>query len=166
MDYIYAPWRSAYFSQKKSNCIFCDMVNDKENDEKNMVLFRDTKCYGVMNLFPYTPRHFMIVPYEHEDGIEKLDIKTWEQMSLHVRNGVKLFKEHFGYEGVNIGMNLGKVGGAGIAQHVHYHLVPRSQRDTNFITTIGNSRVNGVDFKEIYEETKIAVPKYFELENR
>lgn len=162
MQHIYAPWRSAYYKEKKSNCVFCDMLND-DKDIENTILFRDTKCYGVMNLYPYTPGHFMIIPNMHTNAIEDLDDETWVQISLHVRSGVKLLKEHFGAMGVNIGMNLGAVGGAGIAQHVHYHLVPRRKRDTNFITTIGESRINGIDFKEVYEDIKEALPKYFDF---
>lgn len=165
MEYLNAPWRSAYFTSRPSSCVFCDIAKDESKDEENMVLFRDTKCFGVMNLFPYTPGHFMIIPFAHENAIENLDIKTWEQMSLHVRDGVRLLKEHLGASGVNIGMNLGEAGGAGIAKHVHYHLVPRKQRDTNFITTIGDSRVNGIDFREIYEDIKSVVPKYFKLKS-
>ncbi len=163
MQYLYAPWRHTYFTTNPCECVFCQMIKDRE-DEKNMILFKDSKCYGVMNLFPYSPGHFMIVPYAHEDNIESLDEQTWLQMSLHVRSGVKLLKEHFKASGVNIGMNLGVDGGAGIAKHVHYHLVPRRNADANFITTIANCRVNGIDFEHIYQSIKSVVPKYFKCE--
>ncbi|PID47123.1 MAG: HIT family hydrolase [Proteobacteria bacterium] len=162
MDYMYAPWRKKYFSSKSSHCVFCEIIKDKSKDEQNLVLFRDTHCFGVMNLYPYSPGHFMIIPLKHKACIADLDAKTWHQMSLHVRSGVKLLKEHFGASGVNIGMNLGNAAGAGIAEHVHYHLVPRNPKDTNFITTIAKTRVNGIDFKEIYEDIKSAIPKYLE----
>ncbi len=162
MDYLYAPWRYSYFTKQTCDCVFCHM-SKANKDEENMILFRDSKCFGVMNLYPYSPGHFMIIPYIHEDSIESLDEKTWLQMSLHVKSGVKLLKEHFGANGVNIGMNLGHCAGAGIAEHVHFHLVPRHKKDTNFITTIGDTRINGIDFKEIYDRLKSAVPKYFKL---
>ncbi len=161
MNNLYAPWRSAYFTQKPDGCVFCNIVKNIEDDEENMVMFRDSLCFGVMNRFPYSPGHFMIIPFKHSDNIETLDEKTWLQMSLHVQSGVRMFKEHFGLDGVNIGMNLGKYAGAGIAEHVHYHLVPRYQRDTNFITTIGDTRVNGVDFNKIYKDIKSVADKYF-----
>ncbi len=164
MEYLYAPWRKAYFTQKMNTCVFCDVSENEKDDEENMVLFRDSKCFGIMNLFPYSPGHFMIIPYLHSDNVENLDTQTWLQMSLHVRSGIKMLKEHFGASGVNIGMNLGIAGGAGISEHVHYHLVPRHQRDTNFITSIGGARVNGIEFTQIYHKLKSAVPKYFELE--
>lgn len=162
MQHINAPWRSAYFEDRKSNCVFCDMANS-DNDEDNMILFRDSKCFGVMNLYPYSPGHFMIIPYLHTDAVEDLDEQSWLQISLHVKSGIKLLKEHFGATGVNIGMNLGSASGAGIAKHIHYHLVPRRNGDTNFITTIGDCRVNGIDFKKIYLNIKNAVPKYFDF---
>lgn len=161
MEYMYAPWRLAYFSKKPKECVFCHMAKDKRHDKENLIIFRDTLCFGVMNLYPYTPGHFMIIPFSHVDGIEKLDEQVWQQMSYHVRNGVRMLKEHFKVGGVNIGMNLGQIAGAGICEHVHYHLVPRQKRDTNFITTIANTRVNGIDFEKIYNDIIDIAPKYF-----
>ncbi len=161
MDNLYAPWRRAYFSQKSEGCVFCNIIKNVKDDEENMVIFRDTHCFGVMNRYPYSPGHFMIIPLKHTDSIEDLDSKTWQQISLHVKNGVAMLKEHFKVSGVNIGMNLGKIAGAGIAEHVHYHLVPRYPRDTNFITTIGDTRVNGVEFEKMYKDIKSIAHKYF-----
>lgn len=165
MDYLYAPWRSEYFSQKIEGCVFCHIVENEDKDEELGVLFRDKNSFGVMNKYPYTPGHFMIIPKFHTNAIETLDTQTWQEISLHVKNGVKLLKEHMKAPGVNIGMNLGECGGAGIAEHVHYHLVPRWQRDTNFITAIGDTRVNGVDFFKIYKNIKEAIPFYFDFDN-
>lgn len=165
MEYMYAPWRRAYFTNKQNGCVFCKIYEDKDGDEENLVIFRDTLCYGVMNLYPYSPGHFMIIPNTHTDSLEKLDIKTWQQVSFHVQNGVRMLKEHFKVSGVNIGMNLGEVGGAGIAEHVHYHLVPRNKRDTNFITTICETRVNGIEFEKMYGDIKKVSSKYFICEN-
>lgn len=163
MEHIYSPWRSAYFKTKSHECVFCEIVKDEKNDEENMVIFRDKHSFGVMNRYPYMPAHFMVIPYKHVDAIEDLDEKTWIEMSLHVKQGVRLLKEEFNAQGVNIGMNLGKAAGAGIAEHVHYHVLPRWQRDTNFITTIGECRVNGNDFREIYEKILRVKDRYFIL---
>jgi len=113
-----------------------------------------------MNKFPYTPGHFMIIPHTHTDKLEELDTKTWLHMSELAQRSVKLLKEGFGAQGVNIGMNLGKAGGAGIAEHIHMHLVPRWERDTNFITSIGDTRVYSSDFEKIYKKIKSLIPKY------
>ena len=98
----------------------------------------------------------MVIPLQHTDRIEELDEQTWLEMSRFVREGVKILKSELRAEGVNIGMNLGGAAGAGIAEHVHYHLVPRWSRDTNFITTIADVRVNGVPFHPLFEKLKKA----------
>lgn len=154
MEYLCAPWRSDYFGEKKSGCVFCDVVNTPENDSKNGVLFRAKYCFGIMNLYPYSPGAFMVIPYIHTDNVENLDIEIWQEISFYVQKGVKILKDKVHAEGVNIGMNLGEAGGAGIAEHVHYHLVPRWRGDTNFITTIGCIRINGVPFANLYESIK------------
>lgn len=156
MEHLCAPWRSEYFSKKMSGCVFCDIVNNPQNDAQAGVLFRAKNCFGIMNLYPYTPGHFMVIPYKHVENIEDLDAKTWQEMSAFVQKGVEILKRELNATGVNIGMNLGKAAGAGIAEHVHYHLVPRWERDTNFITTIADVRVNGVPFHPLYEKLKNA----------
>ena len=155
MQHLCAPWRSEYFSAKKDSCVFCDVINSDDND-KNGVLFRAKHCFGIMNLYPYSPGHFMIIPNQHTDKIEELDEQTWFEMSKFVRLGVKILKKELYANGVNIGMNLGKAAGAGIAEHVHYHLVPRWSGDTNFITTISDVRVNGTPFHPLFEKLKKA----------
>ena len=96
----------------------------------------------------------MVIPYEHIDNIESLDTQIWLEMSQIVQIGVDVLKRVLNANGVNIGMNLGTAAGAGIAEHIHYHLVPRWQRDTNFITTIGYTRVHGVPFMEQFKSLK------------
>ncbi|MBE2983741.1 HIT domain-containing protein [Campylobacter sp. RM9344] len=156
MEHLCAPWRSEYFGSKPDGCVFCNIINHPENDDKAGVLFRAKYCFGIMNLYPYTPGHFMVIPLKHTDKIEDLQDNTWLEMSRFVREGVKILKNELHAEGVNIGMNLGAAAGAGIAEHVHYHLVPRWSRDTNFITTISDVRVNGVPFHPLFEKLKKA----------
>ncbi|MCH5336070.1 MAG: HIT domain-containing protein [Campylobacter sp.] len=156
MQHLYAPWREEYLKQEKSVCPFCDCANKLKSDEELGVIFRAKHCFGVMNLYPYTPGHFMIIPYIHEENIENLSDETWQEMSYFVREAVKILKTHLKAKGVNIGMNLGKEAGAGIAPHCHYHLVPRWAGDTNFITTIAQTRVCGSDIKKIYQKLVLA----------
>ena len=155
MQHLCAPWRSEYFSAKKDSCVFCDVISS-DDDDKNGVLFRAKHCFGIMNLYPYSPGHFMIIPNQHTDKIEELDEQTWFEMSKFVRLGVEILKKELYANGVNIGMNLGKAAGAGIAEHVHYNLVPRWSGDTNFITTISDVRVNGTPFYPLFEKLKKA----------
>lgn len=156
MQHLCAPWRAEYFNTKRDECVFCAITKEPKNDDDNGVLFRAKFCFGVMNRFPYTPGHFMVIPYEHFDNIETLNDEAWLEISAYVKKGVKILKDSLNATGVNIGMNLGKSAGAGIAEHVHYHLVPRWERDTNFITTIADIRVNGVPFHPLFEKLKRA----------
>lgn len=159
---LYAPWRDEYVTGDRiDGCVFCHISSHASDDEKLHVLYRDEYCFIVMNRYPYTPGHFMIIPHIHTDALEALDPKIWLHMSALAQKGVQMLKESFGAHGVNIGMNLGKAGGAGIAEHIHLHLVPRWERDTNFITAIGENRVYSTDFEKIYRRLKELAKEYF-----
>jgi diadenosine tetraphosphate (Ap4A) HIT family hydrolase len=168
---LYAPWRDTYVTSsdsdkiknKKNNCVFCDISqkNNKSDDFENRVLFRDNYCFIVMNKFPYTPGHFMIIPHHHTENLEDLNPETWQIMTNYAQQGVKMLKNILKATGVNLGMNLGKSAGAGIAEHIHLHLVPRFERDTNFITTVANNRVYSTDFDQIFNKLKLASSEYF-----
>lgn len=160
-DILYAPWRDEYIKHEKiDGCVFCHISQNAKDDEALHVLYRDEHCFIVMNRYPYTPGHFMIIPHAHTDKLEELDEQIWLHISSLAQKGVKLLKEGFGARGVNIGMNLGSAAGAGIAEHIHLHLVPRWERDTNFITTIANTRVYSSDFEKIYKGIKELLPRY------
>ena len=161
---LYAPWRDEYVTGEKiQGCVFCHISTHSNEDETLHVLYRDEHCFIVMNRYPYTPGHFMIIPHMHTDKLEELPSETWLHMSKLAQQGVRLLKEGFGAPGVNIGMNLGKSAGAGIAEHIHMHLVPRWERDTNFITAIANTWVYSTDFEKIYKKIKSLVPNYINI---
>ncbi len=158
---LYAPWRSEYVSGKTiEGCVFCHISTHEEEDENLHVLYRDEHCFIVMNRYPYTPGHFMIIPHRHTDKLEALEEEVWLHISALAQRGVRLLKEGFGAHGVNLGMNLGSIAGAGIAEHIHLHLVPRWKGDTNFITSIGQSRVYSTDFEKIYRRIHELIPHY------
>jgi ATP adenylyltransferase len=161
MDHLYAPWRTEYITKKVDGCVFCHIINTPNLDSEHHVLFRNENLFVVMNKYPYTPGHFMVIPVQHTDKVEDIPSEVWIEMSIKVQQSIRLLKEGFGAHGVNIGMNLGEIAGAGIAEHVHYHLVPRWNRDTNFITAIGDARVYSTDFDKIYQSLLALVPKYF-----
>lgn len=159
---LYAPWRNDYVAGEKiEGCVFCHISSHPQEDATLHVLYRDERCFVVMNRYPYTPGHFMIIPHAHTDALEALDPVVWLHMSALAQKGVRMLKEGFGAHGVNLGMNLGKAGGAGIAEHIHLHLVPRWERDTNFITAIAHTRVYSTDFERIYQRLKEETKKYF-----
>ncbi len=164
MDRVYAPWRSEYINGEKiEGCVFCHIVNNPARDKEFHVLYRDEDCFIVMNKYPYSPGHFMIIPNYHTDKLEELDPKVWIKMNLLAQKGVKLLKDVLNAGGVNIGMNLGQIGGAGIAEHIHLHLVPRWMGDTNFITTVGETRVYSTDFEKLYLKLLDKSQEYFTL---
>ncbi|MEA3290493.1 MAG: HIT domain-containing protein [Campylobacterota bacterium] len=163
MDRLYAPWRTEYITsngKKIEGCVFCHIV-ENNNDEELGVLYRADDFFIVMNKYPYSPGHFMIIPNKHTANLEDLDPDTFAKMSNMAQKGVKLLKEVLNAQGVNIGMNLGVAGGAGIAPHIHMHLVPRWTGDTNFITTLGDTRVYSADFDKVYKKIKNVAADYF-----
>ncbi|MEA3521503.1 MAG: HIT domain-containing protein [Campylobacterota bacterium] len=163
-DILYAPWRSDYVTGERiEGCVFCHISTHAKDDESLHVLYRDKHCFVVMNRYPYTPGHFMIIPHLHTDKLEDLDPQIWLHMTDLAQKSVRLLKEGFGAHGVNIGMNLGRAGGAGIAEHIHLHLVPRWNSDTNFITSVAQTRVYSTDFNKIYKKIKSLIPQYYAL---
>jgi ATP adenylyltransferase len=164
MERLYAPWRTEYVTsedKKIKGCVFCHIVNHLEDDEELGLLYRDEEFFIVMNKYPYSPGHFMIIPHLHTANLEDLDPNIYAKMSIYAQKGVKLLKDVLGAHGINIGMNLGRAGGAGIAEHIHMHLVPRWTADTNFITSIGETRVYSTDFIKIYKKLKEKSDSYF-----
>ncbi len=162
-DILYAPWRSDYVTGKRiDGCVFCHAVKHPNEDDELGVLYRAKYSFVIMNKYPYTPGHFMVIPYKHTDNLESLEEEAWLEMTKLTKAGVKLLKDVMNAEGVNIGMNLGAAAGAGIAEHIHMHLVPRWQRDTNFITAVGHTRVYSTDFFKIYEKLKEKANEYFQ----
>jgi ATP adenylyltransferase len=163
MERVYSPWRSEYVSTHKNidGCVFCYITNNPDEAKELGVLYRDDYCFVVMNKYPYSPGHFMVIPHLHTDKLEYLDPEVWTHISRLAQQGVSLLKDVLNAQGVNLGMNLGKVGGAGIAEHIHYHLVPRWMGDTNFITSIGDTRVYSTDFEKIYNRLLEKAPEYF-----
>ena len=158
---MYAPWRDEYIHAKEQGCPFCNIVKDPTKDDERHVLYRAKNCFLVMNKYPYNAGHFMVIPNLHVDAIESLSSEIWLEMTDLVQKSVKILKEDFRADGVNIGMNLGECGGAGIAEHVHFHIVPRWHKDTNFITTIANTRVYATDFEKIYTKLKNTIKDKF-----
>ena len=164
MDRLYAPWRTQYITNntKIDGCVFCHIAKSSSKEDEDLgVLYRDEEFFIVMNRYPYSPGHFMIIPNFHTDSLEDLDPKVFAKISNYTQKGVKMLKEVLNAQGVNIGMNLGKAAGAGIAEHIHLHLVPRWGGDTNFITTIADTRIYGTDANKIYEKLKESCADYF-----
>lgn len=152
MKTTWAPWRMEYIlSEKEKDCIFC--VKPKEsNDKDNLILFKTKNIYIIMNKYPYTNGHVMVVPYFHTSSFDGLDGETLADIMKFTKYSVECLKKVFRPEGFNIGINLGEVAGAGIKEHIHIHIVPRWCGDTNFMPVIGDVRVMPEHLKETYNK--------------
>jgi len=138
---LWAPWRMEYIlSKKPKDCIFCLGKGGKE-DKKRLVLYRSTRSFVIMNRYPYNNGHIMIAPFKHIANIEDLDIKTAQNMLEVLQKSIKIIKLCLKPEGLNVGINIGKAGGAGVEEHLHVHVVPRWNGDTNFMPVLGDVRV-------------------------
>ncbi len=141
MDYLWTPWRYAYVSgaNQANDCIFCNAP--KETNEKARIVHRGTHCYIILNTFPYTNGHVMIVPYAHLDELNKLPAESAQEMMTLSQRMEVVLRSLYRPDGINLGMNLGKAAGAGVAGHVHMHILPRWVADANFVSVIGETRV-------------------------
>src|SRR3977135_1532086 len=141
MDYLWTPWRYAYVSGAApvTGCIFCNAP--KETDEKARIVYRGALCYVILNTFPYTSGHAMIVPYAHLDELSKLPSDAAQEMMTLTQRMEVVLRDLYRPDGINLGMNLGKAAGAGIAGHIHMHILPRWIADANFVSVIGETRV-------------------------
>ena len=154
MEQLWAPWRIEYIQMEKpEGCILCDKPK-QNNDEPNYILYRGERNFIILNAYPYNPGHLMIAPYRHIASLEEL---TDEELKEHfeiVRRSTKILREVFNPGGFNLGINLGKVAGAGIDDHFHTHIVPRWQGDTNFTPVIANVKVLPEALSETYHKLK------------
>lgn len=155
---MWAPWRMEFIrSIKEEGCIFCDKPSE-DNDRENLLLYRGKFSCVLMNLYPYNNGHLMIAPYEHNDKVEDLPEETLTEIMKLSQVCIKMLKTEFNAEGVNIGLNEGAVAGAGIADHVHFHIVPRWTGDTNFMPVTGHAKVLVQGLQESFDVMK----PYFE----
>jgi ATP adenylyltransferase len=142
MDYLWTPWRYAYVSaaEKSSTCVFCDAPKEKD-DSKTHIVYRGEHCFIILNTYPYTPGHVMVVPYSHLDELRKLPADAANEMIALSQRMETVLRELYHPDGINLGMNIGKAAGAGIAGHIHMHMLPRWVADANFMSVVGETRV-------------------------
>jgi ATP adenylyltransferase len=148
MDHLWSPWRYKYVSAASpgSGCIFCDKSND------DLIVFRGVYNFVLLNLFPYTGGHMMVVPYRHIATLQEADPETITELMHLTRQSEINLRKVYNPPGLNIGMNIGAAAGAGIAGHIHMHVLPRWLGDVNFMTTIGETRVLPEDLKTTHEK--------------
>jgi len=155
MDYLWTPWRYTYVATagKTPSCVFCGLQRE-DNDRRALIVHRAKYNFIILNAYPYTSGHSMIVPYEHLDQLNRLPpMAAAEMMELTQRLETVLY-EVYEPDGVNLGMNVGKAAGAGVAGHLHLHVLPRWVADSNFMTVIGETRVLPELLQETYRRLK------------
>ncbi len=154
MKHIWAPWRMEYIQMEKpEGCILCQKPA-QNNDAASYILYRGDKNFVIMNTYPYNPGHLLIAPYRHVATLADLTPDERHEHIDVVSRSVEILREAFNPGGFNLGTNLGKLAGAGIADHVHTHIVPRWQGDTNFMPVIGDTRVIPEALTETYQKLK------------
>ncbi len=153
MDILWSPWRFGYVSQDKKDqtCVFCARANrPSSEDREHLILHRGSRNLVILNLFPYTTGHTLIVPYAHVAGLEELPTETLTEMMTLAQKVQGSLKITYNPDGYNLGMNLGKSAGAGVADHVHLHVLPRWVGEASFITVVGETRVSPEDLGTTY----------------
>ncbi|HZH97441.1 MAG TPA: HIT domain-containing protein [Fimbriimonadaceae bacterium] len=161
---LWAPWRLSYIEKASkaeksggaTGCIFVDLPA-QENDRENLLLFRGETAFVMLNAFPYTNGHLMVAPYRHTNEMGELSDEELLEINKLVARCLSWIRKAYGPDGFNIGVNLGRVAGAGIPTHIHWHIVPRWEGDTNFMGVVGEVRVLPQSLEESYDRLKAVV---------
>jgi len=155
LDRLWNPWRFQYVSQEKKSegCIFCDLPKEGK-DEENLIVHRATFNYVILNRYPYTTGHLMVVPFKHTDSLLGIDDAAARELFELVRIADGKLRGVYRPRGMNLGMNQGEAAGAGIAEHIHMHVLPRWIGDANFMTVIGETRILPEELSETYRKLK------------
>jgi ATP adenylyltransferase len=160
MDYLWTPWRFQYMAQvtqaRQPECFFCDAVKSDRDDE-TLIVYRGKKMFIILNRFPYTSGHVMIVPYAHISQLEACEPGALPEMMELAQKIEGIFRREYKPDGMNLGMNLGKAAGAGVEGHLHLHALPRWFGDSNFMTVTGETRVHPEELTTTYSRLKKAL---------
>lgn len=154
MDYLWTPWRYEYIStaSKIPGCVFCELP--KKSDEEALIVHRGEHCFIILNAFPYTTGHVMVVPYEHLDRLEKLPQAAAHEMIELGQKMESVLRGVYMPDGINLGMNIGEAAGAGVAGHIHMHVLPRWRADANFVSVISETRILPEDLRTTWRRLK------------
>jgi len=155
MDYLFTPWRYSYIQSSglPQVCIFCEKAKSQD-DAADYIVHRGEHCFIILNAYPYTSGHVMVVPYKHIDELRKLDSDAAREMMSLSQQLETVLRELYKPDGINLGMNIGAAAGAGVAGHIHMHILPRWTADSNFMTVVGETRVLPEDLATTYQRMK------------
>ncbi|MCL4559431.1 MAG: HIT domain-containing protein [Chloroflexi bacterium] len=157
MNYLWSPWRMEYIesTEPKNGCIFC-LEPQKTDGDENLIVYRGRHAYVILNRYPYTSGHLMVVPFAHKGSLELLDAETRSELMELVTRSIEVLRSVYHPDAFNMGANIGEAAGAGVAEHVHLHVVPRWSADTNFMSTVGATRVLPEDLSATYHRIRDA----------
>lgn len=163
MDHLWSPWRYRYLAEvkKPDGCVFC-AIKASADDEQNLVVYRGQHNCVVLNRYPYTSGHLMVVPYEHAASLCELPEATATELMSLTRAAEGCLRTVYRPDGINVGMNIGESAGAGIAGHIHMHVLARWYGDSNFMTTIGETRVMPEDLDVTWRRVREGFRKLLE----
>ena len=161
MDYLWTPWRYQYVTTagEAAGCVFCAAGADSAHDREHFVVYRGARNFIILNRFPYTSGHLMAVPYEHLATLEDLPDETLVELIRLGRSAEKHLRAIYRPDGLNLGFNIGRSAGAGIAGHLHLHALPRWTGDTSFMTSVGETRVLPEDLATTWSKLREAFQK-------
>ncbi len=160
MRRLFSPWRMPYIgrdkaAEKAKGCVFCLALAEKDGLE-NLILYRGKLAFIIVNRFPYTSGHLMVLPFQHAAKLDEVDEATRAEMMELINESVKVLTRVYKPGGFNLGANFGEAAGAGIEEHLHLHVMPRWVGDTNFISTVGETRVLPETLEETWQRVKAA----------
>ena len=156
MDRLWTPWRMPYLRGEEEvpeGCIFC--AKPQEDDAEVHILHRGQLCYVILNRFPYSNGHLMVVPYVHVHSLEDLDAETLAELMALTQLSLRVLRVAYEPQGFNVGLNIGAAGGAGVAEHVHLHVVPRWGGDTNYMTVVSQTRLIPEWLDQTYDRLRL-----------
>jgi ATP adenylyltransferase len=158
MDYLWTPWRYRYIASgvKDDRCVFCAAA-EAQDDSQSLIVLRARKNFVILNRYPYTSGHVMVVPYAHQATLAATEPETLTEMMALAQQVEQALETLYHPDGYNLGMNLGRAAGAGIAGHLHLHVLPRWIGDTNFMTTVGETRVQPEELTTSYQRLRGAL---------
>jgi len=157
VDVLWSPWRYSYIKSDKETepgCIFCDLLENPASDEENFILHRAGYNFVILNIYPYISGHLMIVPFRHLDDLSAASKDETDELMDLTKQAQNVLTEAYEPHGINIGMNLGRAAGAGVANHYHMHLLPRWVGDVNFMTAIGETRTVPESLRTTYQKLR------------
>ena len=167
MEHLYTPWRMAYIRGEKKpveGCVFCNLVT--ADDDQQQIIAYSEHLFVTLNKYPYNNGHLMVIPYEHVQSQENLEPVMLTELMVNVNRAMQVLRKVYGAAAFNLGANIGSAAGAGIADHYHFHIVPRWAGDSNFMTVVGNTRVIPDTLENSYQELKAGWGTLFPEESK